>query len=536
MKKFLALLKVSVKAMLLTSSGVGRGKRKKAVSGMGAMALIAFLGLYLSGLYSFLLMSVLAGVGMEVLVFIFMGIGALVGGLLFTTFAVKGVVFGGKDNDLLLSLPVSSTMLMVSRVIAVYLENLVFSFFVLLPAGVACAVLTRHGVGHDPLFWLRLLLAVLFLPLLDTALSVLMGALVAMLSAKVSKGKALGQNIIMGLYMLAVFYLSFNLTGMIDGLAENAVQVKDSLTWAAPLVWMGDGIMGDWGKLLAFMACCLLPFAAVVFGLGKVYRKAVTAFQARSAASDYKLSAQTASGQAKALLKREAKRFFGTPMYFWNCGLGLIMLLAAGAAALVKQQDLRAMVDMLGGVGLDGLALPLAALVVFFCLGTCLITPAAFSLEGRCFWILREAPVTEGRLVWLKTGFQLLLTVPCAAVGVTCISIALGFSLGEALLLLAASLIFAVGHACFGTLMGLTFPKMDAPNETTVLKQSMAVCLSMFIPWGALAVMALLYWLGGLLTPVTALVLPAALLAVLAALCAGILYKRGPRMVRALQA
>lgn len=38
---------------------------------------------------------------MEVLVFIFMGMAALVGGLLFTTFAVKGVVFGGKDNDLL---------------------------------------------------------------------------------------------------------------------------------------------------------------------------------------------------------------------------------------------------------------------------------------------------------------------------------------------------------------------------------------------------------------------------------------------------
>ena len=44
----------------------------------------------------------------------------LVGGLLFTTFAVKGVVFGGKDNDLLLSMPVSSTLLMASRVTAIY--------------------------------------------------------------------------------------------------------------------------------------------------------------------------------------------------------------------------------------------------------------------------------------------------------------------------------------------------------------------------------------------------------------------------------
>ncbi len=135
MKKFFALLKVSVKSMLLSSTNSRGRSRKKAVSGAGAIVLIAILGLYLSGLYSFMLMQVLAPIHMEVLVFIFMGMGALMGGLLFTTFAVKGVVFGGKDNDLLLSMPVSSTMLMVSRVSAIYLENLLFSFFVLGPAG-----------------------------------------------------------------------------------------------------------------------------------------------------------------------------------------------------------------------------------------------------------------------------------------------------------------------------------------------------------------------------------------------------------------
>ena len=184
MRKFRALLKVSVKSMLLTSSGVGRGKRKKAASGVGAMLLIAFLALYLSGIYSSMLLDVLAPLNMEVLVFIFMGIGALLGGLLFTVFAVKGVVFGGRDNDLLLSMPVSSTMLMTSRVAAIYLENLLFAFFVLVPAGVVCAIMTENGVGHTLLFWVRVLIAALALPLLDTALSVLLGALVAFLSTK----------------------------------------------------------------------------------------------------------------------------------------------------------------------------------------------------------------------------------------------------------------------------------------------------------------------------------------------------------------
>ena len=531
MKKFFALLKVSVKSMLLSSTNTPGRSRKKAASGIGAILLIAFLGLYLSGLYSFMLMEVLAPVHMEVLVFIFMGIAALAMGLLFTTFAVKGVVFGGKDNDLLLSMPVSSTVLMASRVMAIYLENLLFSFFVLGPAGAVCAFLTQSGVGHNLLFWVRLLIAVLALPLLDTALSVLFGALVAFLSAKVSKGGALGQNIVMALYMVAVFWFSFNLSGMIEDLAANAVGIKDSLSWAAPILWMGDGILGDWKLLLAFVACCAIPFALVVFGLGKVYRQAVTAFAARSARNDYKLSAQSASGQTKALLAKEAKRFFGTPMYLWNCGLGLIMLLAAGVAALVMRDDLRAFIAMTGGL-LP--VLPIAAAVMGFCLCTCIITAPAISLEGKYLWILREAPMDESALLWIKVGFQLLLSLPCTVIAGVCIAIAVELPAWQGAVLVVSMLVFAVGQAVFGMLMGLCFPKLDAVNETVVMKQSLAAFLGMFVPMAALGLCGLLYWLGGKVAEWAALAFPIALLAVLTALCTVLLVKRGPTMLKAL--
>lgn len=531
MKKFFALLKVSIKSMLLSSSGMGRKNRKKAATGVGAILLIAFLGLYMSGMYSSLLLSVLAPIHMESLVFIFMGMGALVGGLLFTAFAVKGVVFGGKDNDLLLSMPVSTTALMASRVTAIYLENLLFSFFILAPAGVVCAFMTLDGVGRSLLFWVRLLIAVLALPLLDTALSVLMGALVAFVSAKLAKGGVIGQNIVMALYLVAVFWFAFNLNGMIEGLAANAMGVKESLSWAAPMLWMADGITGDWGLLLAFTACCAIPFALVVFGLGKVYRHAVTAFAARSARSDYKLSAQAASGQKKALLRMEAKRLFGIPMYFWNSSLGLIMLLAAGVAALVMRNDLREYLALLG----DGMpVMPLAALMMGFCLSMTVIAAPSVSLEGKYLWILREAPVGEKSLLWLKTGFELMFSVPCTVIAGACLTAALPLPLGEGIALVVLALLFAAGHAVFGMLIGLTFPKLDAVNETVVVKQSLAVMLGMFVPMAVLGGCALLYWLGGMVNGALALALPALLLAAFAGVCAIILMKRGPAMLRSL--
>ena len=94
--------------------------------------------------------------------------------------------------------------------------------------------------------------------------------------------------------------------------------------------------------------------------------------------------------------------------------------------------------------------------------------------------------------------------------------------------------LFAGCHAAFGMLMGLTFPKLDAVNETVVVKQSLAVMLDMFVPMGVLGLCALLYWLGGRMAPALALALPLALLAVFTGVCVLILAKKGPAMLKAL--
>ena len=235
--------------------------------------------------------------------------------------------------------------------------------------------------------------------------------------------------------------------------------------------------------------------------------------------------------QKKALFRKEAQRFFGTPMYFWNAGLGLILLLAAGVASLILRDKL---LVYLGMAGESIPLLPMAAAVICFCLCTCPIAAPSVSLEGKYLWILREAPMPGSTLLWVKVGFQLLLTLPCTVIAGACISIALGFQLWQGAALLITALLFAVGHAMFGMLMGLTFPKLDAVNETVVIKQSLATTLAMFVPMAVLAAAGGLYWLGSQMSGWAALALPILLFALLAAVCAAVLSKRGPVMLQAL--
>ena len=528
MKKFLALLKVCLPSVLLTLTGKSRGQRKRAATGLGAALLIAGLALYISGVYSFLLMETLAPVGMERLVFLFMGLAALFSGMIFTAFGSSGTVFGAKDNDLMLSMPVSTTILMAARVTAIYLENLLFSFFMLAPAGVAYAMLSPVGAGRTVGFWLRLASAALALPLLDTALAVVIGAGIVWLSAKMPR-KTLGKNLLMGAWIALVFWLSFSLSSGVEMLAVNAASIEASLGWAAPVVWMTQGIMGDELRLLAFVGVCVAAFALMVAGLGHVYRRMTSAFASTSARSDYRLSNQQSSGLIRALFHKEARRFFGTPVYLWNCGLGLMMLVVLGVAALVKRADLAMYLAM---PEFAGMALPAVCAVMAFMISLSAICAPSFSLEGKQLWILRTAPLNEKTLILVKVGFQLLLAVPCIALAVVCLAMALSLTAAEIAMLCLFCAALEGMHALMGGWAGLALarPEMD---ETAVLKRSMLSFVSMFGPMAIVGCAAALAWWIGSGWGMTVVVgIVTAVLAMAAIVFGALLRIKGPEMVR----
>ena len=87
----------------------------------------------------------LAEVGIVEMVLPLMALMACVMSLMFTLFAASGLVFGGKDSDIVLALPVPAFTVMLSKILALYLENLVFCGLWMLPTG--AAYLVYAGLG-----------------------------------------------------------------------------------------------------------------------------------------------------------------------------------------------------------------------------------------------------------------------------------------------------------------------------------------------------------------------------------------------------
>lgn len=473
MNKLRALFVVQLKAMLFSFRPGGRSK-KRAASGAGILALMAGLACYLSVSYSILFSAQLSEIGQLPLLLVFMPVMAVLVGFFFTLFAAQGVIFGGRDNDLMLALPISSFTLMLARTLALYLENLVFTLFVILPCGVAYLI---YGGEGGIWFCLRLLFAVFFLALIPTCLSLICGFVLAWCSSKISRWALLSTLLYAAFFLLLIAGV-FRLNLLLSRLDSQAAAIQRVFNGVGrPFLWLSQGVCdGSLPALLGFGAACLLPFLALVWLFARRYKRIVTGLSARGARSDYKLGRVAAGSRRRALLSKEARRFFGSPIYLFNAGISLIFLLLAAVAALVVRDKLLAVLGLVEGLPV----LPLLALWVGFLLSMAAITASSISLEGKQLWILKAAPVPCTALFTVKIGFQLLMCFPCLVISVLCFGAALSLSAGQLLILLWTGGAVSLFTAPFGLFVNLCFPKLDAANDTVVVKQSASAIIATF--------------------------------------------------------
>ena len=486
--KFRAMLWLSLRSMLSTLPLRGR---HRVASGVGALLLLAVLPGYLSCVYSFSFARQLAQAGMLPLLMAIMPVMAVVMGLFFTLMAAQGVIFGGKDNDLMLSLPVPPSLLLLSRALALYLENLLICLFALLPAGAAYQL---HGGGGGVWLWLALVPGAALLALLPTLAALVCGFALAWLTGHFPR-HALITTLLYGAALVVVMAGMFRLNGLILSMGQSAAGIQAGLSgWGLPFLLLEQAVCQLRPQaLLALAGLCLLPFSAVVWLLGRWYQPILSRLTARAGRRAFRLKTLRAGSPFRALVAKEARRFFNTPIYLFNTGFGLLLLVGGGIAALAFRDRVRPVLLALEAVGAP--VLPLLAAALAFVLSTVAITACSISLEGKCLWLLLAAPVSIPTLLAAKAAFQLLLVLPCLGLCVACLTPALGLGGGQALLLLAVTGAFALCCAPVGLWCNLLFPRLDAPNDTVVVKQSLSALLGTTVPMLLAALAAGLYLL-----------------------------------------
>lgn len=488
MKKILRMLSVQLWAALGDLLVIGKtGKKKPVYIYIGALVFIIVLSA-VSYYYSYML-----GTGLKMLdslellpAIIFTA--ACFATLITTVFKVKGTVFGFRDYDLLMSLPVSTASVIACRLIILYCFNFMFTFILMLPMMIAYGRLASPGTD----FYIMSLLLIFFAPLIPQVLASVIGTFIAYLASKFRHSNLL--NIIFSISIVFLFVgLQFVLNGESEKLASLGQIITQQLYRLYPPARLYTRAVtgGDWVYFLLFIAISIAAFAVYTFIVKLLFKKINTLLMTARARADFKLGELKTASPIKALYIRELKRYFSSSIYVLNTAIGIVMLTVMSVAGLFVDLD-----AMLGGEqALELLKNNLALCLVFFIMLSC-TTMASISLEGKSFWIIKSLPVAPMKVFYSKIAVNLTVCLP-ALLDVVLLGIIFRLSMGGIILLLLIAAAASLLIAMYGLIINLMLPNFSWTAPVVAVKQSASTMVTIFSGFAFVA----LYFLFASLLP-----------------------------------
>jgi len=468
----------------------GRSKLRIAFSiGMYAVIIVGVLGSIFTGM-CIMLCEPLVEVGLDWLYFAMTSLVALFLGVFGSVFNTYSGVYLAKDNDLLLSMPIPVSKIMISRLAGVFIMGSIYSCVVSIPA----AVIYWLNAPQTALSIIGSLLLVVIIAVITLLLSCLLGYVVARISVKL-KNKSI-VTVLTSLGFIAAYYLVyFKALNLIQNITDYVGDLSGTFRAITPLYYLG--CVGE-GNLKAMITVTVISFALlyavcslIVRSFLKVATSAGTTSRVKEKAQGYKVT--TPYG---ALLRKEFGRLGSSASYMLNCSLGSLFMVIAIGAILIKGDMLcRELLKVFG----DQPQFITVLLAAACCAAASMNDTAAssVSLEGKCIWIPQSMPVDSWTVIRAKLDVQLLLTVPLAFILAVCGAFVLHISGAEAILCIAIVLLYSPFSAMFGMLMNLRHPNLNWSNEIYPIKQSFSVFLALMVNFLYAAALAGLYLLIG---------------------------------------
>lgn len=401
-----------------------------------------------------------------------------------TVFFAKAQLYEAKDNELLLSMPVKPSAILVSRLVMLLVISAVFSLPVLIPAAYVGWSAAAPGVYGVAAF----LLVFLLLPFFALSAAALFGWLLSLLSARV-KNKSLFGTIACVAAMLAYSYFIARLnSSMMEGV-DYAQGISGALGGIVLLYWIGSAVAGSAGYLALVCLIFTGTSAAAYCILSVTFIRTATAQRGFARAKYVERSAKTASPDT-ALLRRELACLCSSSAYMVNCGLGLLMTAVAAAALVIKRAEVHELLASAPELAVYApsaltLALCLLAAMNFF-------SAPAVSLEGKSIWIAQSLPVDTKRILRSKLKMHIYICAPVTLLASLICSAVLGLGAVQTVLVVVQPLVFTVFMALLGLTENLRHPNLDWINETQAVKTGFGLLFTMLISWAVIALLVLL--------------------------------------------
>lgn len=441
-----------------------KSRKKAAVMVVAWACVIAMFVLYIGALsYGF----VMAGMGEVIPAYLITLSSMMI--FFFGMLKAGNVIFRKEGYDMLCSLPIHQTAIVVSRFVRMYVENLLLAVVMLLP-GLAVYAWMEHPSAA---FYLCSFFCIIAVPFIPVAGATLIGALVTAVSARM-RHKSLVTAVLSILAVLVILAGTSKISAMEEEL--NLVQLAEMVSVIfsmlgklyPPAVWIGSAASS--GNILVCLACFGLFFAvfiAVAAAVSIRFSFICQNLYSNLAKHNYHLGQLKKESLLISLCKRELKRYFSSSIYVTNTIIGPILgvvfsavLLFVDPASVIKEIPLSVDINKLIPFAIGGI----------FCIMT--TTATSISMEGKNWWLIKSLPLTTKAILDAKILMNLVLMLPFYLISELLLIIALKPNFLELLWLLIIPAAISLFSCVYGITINLHFPVFNWETEVSVVKQS----------------------------------------------------------------
>jgi len=394
--------------------------------------------------------------------------------LAFAIFKAGSVIFQENAYDILCSLPVSQTAIVVSRFLRMYVENLLLTLLVMVPGIVVYGVMVKPALS----FYLIGAVVTVFVPLIPITIATFFGALVTAISSRMKHKSLVSAVLSVGL-VIAIMASTGTVSTMEEEFSIEMLQNMSEIVTQAigdiypPAIWLGNAMVK--GDILTGLLCVLgglVAFMVTIALISVKFHEICRGLYGTHAKHNYKMEQLKKNSVLGTLYKREMKRYFASSIYVQNTIVGPVMAIIFAVAVLgvgldTIQQTMEIPIDIAGAV-------PILLAGIFAVMTT---TCTSISMEGKEWWIVKSLPIRTKDLLDSKLLFGLSLYLPFWLVSEILLIIALRPSFMELVWLVLLSLILILFSQVVGLTANLKMPVFDWENEVSVVKQSASAAL-----------------------------------------------------------
>jgi ABC-2 type transport system permease protein len=401
-------------------------------------------------------------------------------------YSVNAILFSAKDNELLFSYPVEDSVILLGKITAIYLQNLLTNLVFTVPFVVAYA----YTFIPPPIFYLYALLGYLLIPIVPLVLTVILSYVINTLTMG-TRYKTL-VNIVLTVAILGgIIYLMGFAFGMGEDVSANGM--IGALKRSYPPVGFILGAMFLPGRgidILYFILMSIIPGGLMVWILSKFYRRLWSKNMSVKPAGRATSLTGASSSTFIALVKKEIRRFFSSAMYVMNTGIGVILIFIMAIVLFFSADSLTEILGELGGLD----PFPMVSAALLFMLSMSSVTAPSISLEGKNLWIVKSMPVGAKYFLLAKLSLHAIIMVPLMIVSIILTAIAMDFTLIQFLLLLGLSLTCTSIAGIMGLIANLHWHRFDYYNDMQAVKNSSSVLITILLMFVYVGVIIGLYF------------------------------------------